>query len=95
MVLKNGSKGEGVTSLQRALKILGFNCGVADGIFVMANEQKKAAFDVKKASGSIKEAINKGSLNKGMSICLIRAFIANGINFTVYENTLKLLDDKK
>ena len=44
---------------------------------------------------TIKEAINKGGLNKGMGICLIRAFIANGINFTVYENTLKLLDDKK
>jgi len=40
---------------------------------------------------TIKEAFNKGSLNKGLGICLTRAFIANGINFTVYENILNIL----
>ena len=42
---------------------------------------------------TIKEAFNKGGLNKGLNICLIRAFLANGINFTVYEKTLKLLNN--
>lgn len=41
---------------------------------------------------TIKEAINKGGLNNGIGICLLRAFIVNGINFTVYENALKYLD---
>jgi len=41
---------------------------------------------------TIKEAISKGGLNNGIGICLLRAFIVNGINFTVYENTLKYLD---
>jgi hypothetical protein len=46
MVLKNGSKGEGVVSLQRALKVLGFNCGVADGIFGKATEIQVEKFQV-------------------------------------------------
>ena len=38
---------------------------------------------------TIKEAISKGGLNKGMGICLTRAFIVNGINFSVYEKVIE------
>lgn len=33
-----------------------------------------------------KEAIQKGSLNKGIGYCMIRSFFVNGINFHVYEH---------
>jgi len=33
MIIKEGSRGTDVKELQRALKELGYNCGVADGIF--------------------------------------------------------------
>ena len=38
MILKKGSKGEDVKELQRALKTLGYNVGVSDGIFGTATE---------------------------------------------------------
>ena len=38
MVLKKGSKGEDVKELQRALKTLGYNVGVTDGIFGTATD---------------------------------------------------------
>ena len=38
---------------------------------------------------TIKEAISKGNLNKGLGICVSRAFIVNGINFSVYEKVLQ------
>ena len=40
------------------------------------------------------EAYKKGSLFNGISICLIRAFIVNGVNFTVYEYINNLLNKK-
>jgi|SaaInlV_150m_DNA_4_1039716.scaffolds.fasta_scaffold29532_1 solute carrier family 25 (mitochondrial carnitine/acylcarnitine transporter), member 20/29 len=43
---------------------------------------------------TIKEAFAKGNLTQGLHICLIRAFITNGINFTVYEKTLQILNNK-
>ena len=43
---------------------------------------------------TIKEAFAKGNLTQGLNICLIRAFIANGINFTVYEKTLQILNNE-
>lgn len=42
---------------------------------------------------TIKEAFLKGNLSNGMGICLIRAFIANGVNFTIYEKSLKMLNN--
>lgn len=42
---------------------------------------------------TIKEAVLKGNLSNGISICLIRAFIVNGVNFTIYEKTLKMLNN--
>jgi len=38
MILKKGSKGEDVKELQRALKTLGYNVGVTDGIFGTATD---------------------------------------------------------
>ena len=38
MVLKNGSRGDDVKELQSALKSLGYNCGIIDGIFGTATE---------------------------------------------------------
>ena len=40
---------------------------------------------------TIKEAISKGGLNNGIGICVSRAFIVNGINFSVYEKILQCL----
>jgi len=40
---------------------------------------------------TIKEAIQKGGLNQGLGICISRAFIVNGINFSVYEKILQYL----
>lgn len=37
------------------------------------------------SSKTIIEAYNKGHLFKGLSFCLIRAFLVNGINFSIYE----------
>lgn len=37
------------------------------------------------SSKSIIEAYNKGYLFKGLSFCLMRAFLVNGINFSIYE----------
>ena len=31
------------------------------------------------------EAINKGKLSSGMSVCLVRSFIVNGFSFSVYD----------
>ena len=39
-----------------------------------------------------KEAIQKGSLNKGIEYCMIRSFFVNGVNFYVYENVKKILN---
>lgn len=44
MILKNGSKSKDVTQLQRALKGLGFNPGVADGDFGPATELQVEKF---------------------------------------------------
>jgi hypothetical protein len=38
MIIKNGSRGEDVKELQRALKALGYNVGTADGIFGLNTE---------------------------------------------------------
>ncbi len=43
-MLKRGSEGKQVVDLQRALKILGFNCGVADGIFGQATQVQVEKF---------------------------------------------------
>jgi hypothetical protein len=40
---------------------------------------------------TIKEAIKKGNLCTGLSLCLIRAFIVNGVNFSVYEQCMHFL----
>lgn len=44
---------------------------------------------------SFMEAYNMGSLYKGYSICITRAFLVNAINFFVYENVFMYLDDKE
>lgn len=41
---------------------------------------------------TIKEAIQKGGLNQGLGICISRAFIVNGINFSVYEKVLEFFE---
>ena len=41
---------------------------------------------------TMKEAIKKGNLFTGLSLCLTRAFIVNGVNFSVYEYTLDYLN---
>ena len=46
MVLKKGSKGEDVKELQRALKTLGYNVGVTDGIFGTATDIQVEKFQV-------------------------------------------------
>ena len=43
---------------------------------------------------TIKEAIKKGNLFTGLNLCLIRAFIVNGVNFSVYEFVMKELNKK-
>ena len=43
---------------------------------------------------TIKEAIKKGNLFTGLNLCLIRAFIVNGVNFSVYEYVMKELNKK-
>jgi len=40
---------------------------------------------------TVKEAIQKGNLCKGLSTCLARAFIVNGINFYTYEFMIQKL----
>ena len=42
-------------------------------------------------SKTINEAFKKGKLFNGLSFCLARAFIVNGINFSVYEYFMKNL----
>ena len=42
-------------------------------------------------SKTISEAFKKGTLFNGLSFCLSRAFIVNGINFSVYEYFMKNL----
>lgn len=42
-------------------------------------------------SKTISEAFKKGKLLSGLSFCLARAFIVNGINFSVYEYFMKSL----
>ena len=44
MIIKEGSKGTDVKELQRALKHLGYNCGVADGIFGMGTRVQVEKF---------------------------------------------------
>ena len=44
---------------------------------------------------SFMKAYNMGSLYKGYSICITRAFLVNAINFFVYENVFMYLDDKE
>ena len=44
MIIKNGSRGEDVKELQRALKVLGYNVGVSDGIFGTATEVQVEKF---------------------------------------------------
>ena len=44
MVIKEGSKGTDVKELQRALKELGYNCGIADGIFGMGTRVQVEKF---------------------------------------------------
>jgi len=39
---------------------------------------------------TIKDAIYKRNLFTGLTICLIRAFIVNGVNFSVYEQCMNL-----
>ena len=39
---------------------------------------------------TIKQAYIKGNLFNGLTICLIRSFIVNGVNFSVYEEIMKL-----
>ena len=41
---------------------------------------------------TINEAIKKGNLFTGLSLCLFRAFIVNGVNFSVYENCMNYLN---
>ena len=43
---------------------------------------------------TIKEAISKGSLFKGLQICLIRSILANGVNFYSYEKMNDILMKK-
>ena len=43
---------------------------------------------------NISDAIQQGNLCRGIKMCLLRAFITNGIGFYVYENTSKLYRDK-
>ena len=42
MIIKNGSRGKDVKELQRALKVLGYNVGVSDGIFGTATEVQRS-----------------------------------------------------
>ena len=44
MFLKNGSRGEDVRQLQNALRSLGYNCGLADGIFGWGTELQVEKF---------------------------------------------------
>ena len=44
MILKKGSKGTDVKELQRALKELGYNVGVADGDFGSATQRQVELF---------------------------------------------------
>ena len=44
MIIKKDSRGEDVKELQRALKELGYNVGVVDGIFGTATELKVEKF---------------------------------------------------
>lgn len=44
MVIKEGSRGTDVKELQRALKELGYNCGIADGIFGMGTRVQVEKF---------------------------------------------------
>jgi len=44
MIIKNGSRGEDVKELQRALKALGYNVGAADGIFGQGTELQVEKF---------------------------------------------------
>ena len=44
MIIKEGSKGTDVKELQRALKELGYNCGIADGIFGMGTRVQVEKF---------------------------------------------------
>ena len=44
MIIKKGSKGQDVIELQHALKTLGFNVGVSDGVFGPATELQVEKF---------------------------------------------------
>ena len=42
-------------------------------------------------SKTIYEAFQKGNLWNGLGFCLLRAFLVNGVNFSVYEYFMKRL----
>lgn len=46
------------------------------------------------SSKTIIDACKRGNLFNGLSICLLRAFIVNGVNFSVYEYSKNMLDKK-
>lgn len=54
-ILKKGSKGEAVKTLQRLLNILCFSCGIVDGIF--GADTKKGVQDFQKSCGLTQDGI--------------------------------------